>query len=374
MPTWDVNHELACKLPTSGLVDDASCSVEAVESANTQQLYAILQGLTNTSYFRLMQINMEGKCKFWSDAPEKKCNKTLPPVDGDSEEVQVGAGPKKKKSCDLDLTGGGKVKTPPVNRPPSGMLGGFQPPTAPVVKTITPEEQNLLNTQKVCNDPTLADYWLDMCRTIPTNSSDYINLQLNPERWTGYNGSRVWDALYVENCFSKPFDEMCYEERVLYRMLSGMHSSINIHISEKFYPPSKKRDSWESNPERFMRHFGANPERLKNMHFAFVVLLRALKRASPYLYNYPFSVGDPLEDRQTMHLVQRLLDSHILASCSTVFEAFDEQLMFTDSTRDTSSMTLLKTQFKGVFQNISGVCAYVCARVYVWMCGCAHVS
>ena len=42
--------------------------------------------------------------------------------------------------------------------------------------------------------------------------------------------------------------------------LQGMHASINIHISESYYPPSKgKRAGWEPNLERFMRHFGANP-------------------------------------------------------------------------------------------------------------------
>lgn len=136
---------------------------------------------------------MEGKCKYAATLqPEKKCNKTLPPADGDSEDVQGGGAPKKKKSCDLDLSGGGKVKAPQVSKPPPGLLGGFQPPTAPVVKTITPEEQNALDVQKECNDPTLPDYWRDMCRTIPTNSSDYINLQLNPERWTGRKRGRGW--------------------------------------------------------------------------------------------------------------------------------------------------------------------------------------
>ena len=132
--------------------------VTAVEEANSQQIYAILNELTNTTYFRLMQINMQGKCKFWADQPEKKCNKTLPPVDGDSEDVQGGGGglPKKKKACDLDL-GGNKAKVPPVSRPPPGLLGGFQPSAAPVAKTITPEEQNMLNTQREYNDPTLAE-------------------------------------------------------------------------------------------------------------------------------------------------------------------------------------------------------------------------
>lgn len=31
----------------------------------------------------------------------------------------------------------------------------------------------------------------------------YVNLQLNPERYTGYTGDsarRIWDAIYKENC------------------------------------------------------------------------------------------------------------------------------------------------------------------------------
>eukprot|EP00960_Hanusia_phi_P039611 753953-Hanusia_phi.AAC.11 len=187
---------------------------------------------------------------------------------------------------------------------------------------------------------------------------EYVNLQLNPERWTGYNGSHVWNAIYHENCFEKlgALNEMCYEERVLYRMLSGMHASINIHISEQYYPPAKgKRDRWEPNLDRFMNHYGANPERLKNLHFAFVVLLRALRKAAPYLYNFPFSIGDMVEDKRTSLLVQRLLDSHLLASCSHVFEAFDEQIMFQSDGKESEVQKSLKSQFKGVFHNISEV-------------------
>jgi hypothetical protein len=196
--------------------------VAAVERANADQLYAILDKLANTTYFRLMQINMEGRCTFWGDQPEKKCNKTLPPVDGDSEDVQGGGGglPKKKKACDLNL-GGNKVKAPPVSRPPPGMLGGFQPPSAPAAKIVTPDDRITMNTQRVREDATQSDYWVDLCRTIPTNASDYINLQLNPERWTGYNGSHVWQALYTENCFRSSLEDMSFSERVLYRMLSG---------------------------------------------------------------------------------------------------------------------------------------------------------
>ncbi len=228
-----------------------------------------------------------------------------------------------------------------------------------VDRTISSKEESSLALQKAqCNDTSLPEFWLDMCHNIPTNASEYVNLALNPERWTGYNGSHVWNAIYQENCFEKlgELDDMCYEERVLYRLLSGLHASTNIHISLEFYPPSKAagRDKWMPNPERFMHHYGQHPERLKNLHFGFVVLLRAVRKAAPYLYNYPFVVGDSEEDKRTTKLVQRLLDSHIMKSCAHVFEAFDETLMFREGD-EPSVQSTLKSQFKGVFQNISAV-------------------
>ena len=88
---------------------------------------------------------------------------------------------------------------------------------------------------------------------------DYIDLSLNPERFTGYTGPsahRVWKAIYEENCFgmtelnspnSAPVslsDEMtgalredgkesakeCLERRVYYKVVSGLHASISTHI------------------------------------------------------------------------------------------------------------------------------------------------
>ena len=65
------------------------------------------------------------------------------------------------------------------------------------------------------------------CRWDGSELEHHVNLQLNPEGWTGYNGSHVWSAIYQENCLraATSVDDMCYEERVLYRLLSGMHAS-----------------------------------------------------------------------------------------------------------------------------------------------------
>ena len=37
-----------------------------------------------------------------------------------------------------------------------------------------------------------------------SSSASYVDLLLNPERYTGYSGystNRIWSAIYTENCF-----------------------------------------------------------------------------------------------------------------------------------------------------------------------------
>jgi ERO1-like protein alpha len=59
--------------------------------------------------------------------------------------------------------------------------------------------------------------------------------------------------------------------------------------------------------------YGSHPERLKNLHFAFVVVLRAVRKAAPYLYNYPFSVGDSHEDEVRIDAAYAYIQKHINA-------------------------------------------------------------
>ncbi|CAE8637630.1 unnamed protein product [Polarella glacialis] len=200
-----------------------------------------------------------------------------------------------------------------------------------------------------------------------------VNLIKNPERNTGYNGSHIWQAMYNENCFEVgkaiprgrfgQGDSMCYEERVLYRLLSGWHAATTISVVKNFYSPGTKSAAkgggWGPNPQRFMTEIGNQPERAKNLHFSFVVLLRAVKKAAPFLQAYPYSTGDGIEDNVTKSLVTRLLDSQLLSICSPLFEAFDETRLFQSSeakslrTASAEQRSQLKRQFKSVFKNIT---------------------
>jgi len=211
------------------------------------------------------------------------------------------------------------------------------------------------DTDSVGNLP--ETFWLDMCSQIQAGDGlSIVNLQLNPERNTGYNGTHIWNAIYEENCLALDGSSsapMCYEERVLYRLLSGLHTSTTLSIAKNYYPPSKRkgRENWEPNPQYFIDKFADHPEHLRNLHFSYVVLLRALKKASPLLYNFEIKTGDILDDEMATILLRRLLDSTILRSCHDVFTAFDENLMF----KEQSTAISLQENFKGVFHNVSSI-------------------
>ena len=205
------------------------------------------------------------------------------------------------------------------------------------------------------------DFWVDLCTRVRSDDPEAVNLSLNPERNTGYNGTHIWTAIYEENCRAlspkaADNDDVCLEERVLYRLLSGLHASTTLSIANNYYPPSKRkgRPDWEPNPTFFMEKFSAHPDHVRNLHFSYVVLLRALTKAAGFLYKYDIRTGDVVEDETSIVLLRRLLDSSILQSCSGVFSAFDESLMFA-SVDEINQDFSLQHNFKDVFFNISSI-------------------
>eukprot|EP01061_Rhynchopus_euleeides_P045194 TRINITY_DN8033_c0_g1_i1.p1 TRINITY_DN8033_c0_g1~~TRINITY_DN8033_c0_g1_i1.p1 ORF type:complete len:1092 (+),score=366.09 TRINITY_DN8033_c0_g1_i1:259-3534(+) len=310
-----------------GLLDDTKCNIEAIENANSLQLFSILDELLNTTHFRIFRVDLKEPCHR-DKAVEPKC--AAPAEAFDPFGAPAAPGPEAPKMCD--------VSAEKLDRSLSRR-----------------EEESAMARagEAPCCDPDLPEFWLDMCsQMLPSGeSTEHINLVRNPEMNTGYNGTSVWQRMYsytgVDNT---DLSNNCYEERVLYRLLSGMHTSINVHISNSFYPPSRKRGNTEylSNPQRFMDQYASKPEYIQNLHFSFVVVLRALVKAAPILRRVAIDTGDAEEDERTKVLLHRLLDTPILTSCRPVFTAFDEGLMFQEKDKPD-----LKTRFKWVFKNVS---------------------
>jgi hypothetical protein len=50
----------------------------------------------------------------------------------------------------------------------------------------------------------------------------------------------IWKAIYQENCMIEKLQELdvsntCSEETLLYQLISGMHASVNMHVSKNFF-------------------------------------------------------------------------------------------------------------------------------------------
>ena len=55
-----------------GPLQDANCNMETVEAANSAQLHTLLKELSETAFFRLINVNMDGKCQYWGGNEEEE--------------------------------------------------------------------------------------------------------------------------------------------------------------------------------------------------------------------------------------------------------------------------------------------------------------
>eukprot|EP00535_Pseudo-nitzschia_heimii_P010096 CAMPEP_0197180416 /NCGR_PEP_ID=MMETSP1423-20130617/5042_1 /TAXON_ID=476441 /ORGANISM="Pseudo-nitzschia heimii, Strain UNC1101" /LENGTH=1181 /DNA_ID=CAMNT_0042630493 /DNA_START=218 /DNA_END=3766 /DNA_ORIENTATION=- len=354
-------------------IADALCTMDDLERANDSQLNFIFRELQQTNFFQNFVVDLDHKCNIFKDetkkgAPAKTTEQTTstsqlsssfpsllsfmeePHEDDEEDEFTCSGG-----ADELDEDAVPLCSVDAGDEEVDNMFSntfGWDHTTDMVVQDDDPP----------CDDEDLDDgvfsvpdtFWMDMCSNIHRGEgTKLVNLALNPERNTYYNGTHIWKAIYEENCITS--EESCLEERVLYKLLSGMHTSTTLSIARNYYPPSKRnnRTDWEANPEYFMERFVDHPDYIRNLHFSYVVMLRAIKKASDYLYEYDIASGNIMEDEASHILLKRLLDTTILRSCSDVFSAFDESVMFQED--DNKSNMILRESFKGVFHNISSI-------------------
>ena len=221
---------------------------------------------------------------------------------------------------------------------------------------------------------------------------DYVSLVDNQERFTGYAGRNVWDAIYRENCFSKEsqisppadhakssnifqaandlrnviqahapstelaVDDECLEKRVFYRIISGMHASISAHICSDYL--NQTTGKWGPNLQCYQDRLATHPERVSNLYFDYAILLRAVAKLRTYLKNYTFCSGEPSQNAATKAKILHLADA-----AATHPPIFDEHTMFQDP--DVSGG--LKEDFRNRFRNVSRLMDCVgCDKCRLW--------
>ncbi|KAN0024347.1 hypothetical protein ACTFIV_008753 [Dictyostelium citrinum] len=299
---------------TKDTVDDCCCKKSNIDKSNDKEINVLLNKIVKTRFFKYFKANLFSECPFW--VVTALCGSEGCGVcECDDNEIPLPWRIEDTTSDRVDMS-------PP---PP-----GFQ-------------------KWKDKKD----DMWVVVAG--PDSESTYVDLSKTPESNTGYDGSSVWSAIYNENCFHRPVDQMCLEERVFYKLISGLHSSITIHIA-LFYNQDKtlstydsngnEIEHWEHNSNLFKQRFANHPDRIENLYFTFLFVLRSIGKLNHFFTDYQFNTGNQLEDQKTKELVQQLLQTKLMCQPN-----FDETLLF----KDTYDKDNLIGQFKEHFQNISSI-------------------
>lgn len=200
----------------------------------------------------------------------------------------------------------------------------------------------------------------------------------NPERYTGYkapHAHKIWNSIYRENCFENtdrvgygPEKNTCLEKRFFYRLVSGLHTSINVHLSARYLHKGvlNQPDHWGPNPAEFKLRFdpettnGQGPQWLKNLYFIYLVELRAISKAANYFEKEAFYTGIiGQEDEDTKSAVLDLLNS-----VKSFKSHFNETRLFRG---DPLEANKLKEEFKLKFRNITRIMDCVgCDKCRLW--------
>ena len=370
-----------------GQIQDACSDYESVETLNDRHIFDRLDNLRKTKYFRYFYVDLFKDCPFWNDnglcmnraCTVERMNETDLPDEFRSYRLS------ELEHSEDDATQGSAA---------SGDSTNFCQ----------------LDDEDFSGD------------------AIYVDLLKNPERFTGYAGpsaNNVWRSIYEENCFGgikyhepprpetsgggsgfvsrkavknaikgippsilnpdlgvsdmrqsgldslidsvqAPIDpasmEQCMEKRMFYRVISGLHASISIHICNEYLDPETK--TWGPNLECFITRISQHPERLQNVYFDYVLLMRALSKLGEYLDKFDLRPGDEIQDHESRTQLRELLRRTRESKPS-----FDEHQLFTlnDDPLHNSETLQLKEDFRLHFRNISRIMDCVgCDKCRLW--------
>uniref|UniRef100_UPI003AACFD7B ERO1-like protein alpha isoform X3 n=1 Tax=Centroberyx gerrardi TaxID=166262 RepID=UPI003AACFD7B len=366
-----------CFCQLSGNLDDCACDVETIDAFNNDQLHPKLQHLLESDYFRFYKVNLEKPCPFWADSGRcglrlcavKPCSPSDVP-----EGIRSSSHNKYSAEANEQLSECEKAER----------LGA-------VDVSLSEETREALQDWNKHDDEAER-----FCVADDEESPDsqYVDLLLNPERYTGYKGPeawQIWNSIYEENCF-KPYtvkrplnptgfhsstgtrtfyswlEGQCVEKRAFYRLVSGLHASINIHLSARYLLDDNWFQSkWGHNVLEFKQRFdseltgGEGPKRLRSLYFLYLIELRALAKALPFFQqpSVQLYTGQPDQDRTHKHL---LLDILQLASSFPLH--FDEASLFAGDEKEAAK---LKEDIRLSFLNISRIMDCVgCFKCRLW--------
>ncbi|XP_068795303.1 ERO1-like protein beta isoform X1 [Struthio camelus] len=371
---------LTAEAQLTGVLDDCLCDIESIDDFNTFKIFPKIQKLQERDYFRYYKVNLKRPCPFWADDGHcsiKDCHVEPCP------ESKVPVGIKAGSSNKYSKAANNSKELEDCEQ--ANKLGAIN-------STLSNQSKEAFIDWARYDDS--QDHF---CELDDERSPDaqYVDLLLNPERYTGYKGPsawRVWNSIYEENCF-KPrsvyrplnplapsrggddgesfytwLEGLCLEKRVFYKLISGLHASINLHLCANYLlEETWGKPRWGPNVKEFTRRFdpietkGEGPRRLKNLYFLYLIELRALSKVAPYFERSVVDLytGNGHEDAESKAL---LLD--IFRDTKSFHMHFDEKSMFAGDKKGAKS---LKEEFRLHFKNISRIMDCVgCDKCRLW--------
>ena len=392
-----------CALNPRDTVTDACASYADLDRLNARLHPFVNSLVSKTDFFSYYRLNLYNKvCPFWSDE-NGLCGNIACAVTTLEDEKQV---PPIWRAEELSRLEGPKAHHPDKKeqkerseKPLQGELGE------------SVGESCVVEYDDECDE---RDYCVPEDESASAKG-DYVSLTDNPERFTGYAGEgakQVWEAIYRENCFSKPqsssqnlgaaggsspfdafsgskaqaamdlknvmkehgrqqamqtgsvddqmeFDDECLEKRVFYRVISGMHASISTHLCHDYL--NQTTGQWGPNLQCYRERLHDHPERISNLYFNYALVLRAVGKLTDYVQDYTFCTGDEFEDRRTKQLIAALAGALPAGP-----EIFDERVMFQDNGLAGTGVSL-KEDFRNRFRNVSRIMDCVgCDKCRLW--------
>lgn len=168
--------------------------------------------------------------------------------------------------------------------------------------------------------------------------------------------------------FYKWLKGVCIEKRAFYKLISGLHASINIHLSARYLlQDTWSEKKWGPNVTEFQQRFdevltrGEGPRRLKNLYFLYLIELRALSKVLPFFDRPGFQLytGNTSHDAEIKNLLLEIL--HLAKSFPL---HFDENSFFAGNKKEAAK---LKEEFRLHFKNITRIMDCVgCFKCRLW--------
>ena len=409
-PAYQDGTKTTFQLEPGAIVSDACASYSTLEHLN-EAIHPYLHSITqDTDFFSHYRLSLYSKkCPFWDDE-NGICGNVACAVNTLDNEEDIPLVWRAKELGRLEGPTahhpGKKEQKEDRKRPLRGSLGE------------NVDESCVVEYDDECDE---RDYCVPDDAFAPAKG-DYVSLVDNPERFTGYAGvgaQQVWEAIYRENCFSKPpkvapgqssgqspleaspfggfgnqqqmlaanqlrnvmkeggvqqkvqsaiahgtavarldpveFDDTCLEKRVFHRVISGMHASISTHLCWDYL--NQTTGQWGPNLACYEQRLHNYPERISNIYFNYALVMRAVGKIKQHIQDYSFCSEDPEQDLRTKNSVLRLA-----SALPSGPEIFDETVMFQGP--DT---VLLKEDFRNRFRNVSRIMDCVgCDKCRLW--------